>query len=542
MVEEALQFFRQMCAEGVLPDKYTCVSILNTSLDGLDLAEGKQLHSLIVKGVFQCDTVVVTALTKMYSSHGILVESRRLFDTMQMRDLVAWNAMIAAYAQHAQGADALALSQQMHIEGVMLDEVTILVLLSVCADPGMLVVGKQAHVRIINMHYGFLISVGNSLVTMYRKCGIIDQAIKVFDKMPERDVISWNTLIIAYVQQGQVPSMLPLWIVEQMQVEGVIPNKVTLIGLFDMCNNQAHAAVCSHLHTFILRSDLELDRTIRNAIVNAYGKCGSLWLAQEMFQKMLERDEFAWNAIISAHAEHGKCREAFELFRQMQMEGMLPNKLTYLSIIDTCANDANLSEGKWAQVQVVGNSFETDVVIATALSDMYGKCGLAEGALSCFNIMPGRDVVSWNAMAKIYSQHGLGMQALGLFEQISSDMAPNTSTFSSLLGACSHAGLVQEGCRCFVLITQEFDLTPTLKHHNIIIDSLGRAGNLDKVEAVLHVMPCQPSTTSWLTLLDVCRKYSDESVGSSAAEHIFELDSANAAACIMLSYVFATSS
>eukprot|EP00249_Psilotum_nudum_P023602 c28935_g13_i2 orf=32-1021(-) len=171
---------------------------------------------------------------------------------------------------------------------------------------------------------------------------------------------------------------------------------------------------------------------------------------------------------------------------------------------------------------------------------MYGKCGSLDDARSAFDKIPERSIASWNAMIATYAQHGYGNDALRLFRLMQLEgVMPNKITFVSILSACSHSGLVDEGYRYFASMITDFGVVPTTDHCVCMIDLLGRAGRLDEAEEFVNRMSFQPRAVGWMTLLGACKIHGDVELGKRAAEQVLDVEPQNAAVYVALSNVYA---
>lgn len=318
-------------------------------------------------------------------------------------------------------------------------------------------------------------------------------------------MFSWSSLIAAYAQHGQAEEAFQLF--QQMQLEG---------------------------------TGFDSDVIVGTTLVNMYGKCGYFKGAQSVFCNMGERTGITWNAMISAHNGYSLGKDAYRLFQQMQLEGMIPDKGTYVSLLSICTGQAFLAEGKQIHAHIVGCGLERDVV-ANALVNMYGKCGKVEDAKKMFNRMTRQNVVFWNSMAAAYAQHGQGKEALQLHQQMLLEgVNPNEATFCSILSACDHAGLLDEGCLCFVLMGQDHGIMPGVEHYDCMIDLFGRAGQLAEAENLINNIPLESSASLWMTLLGACKLHLDWERGQRAAKRIGSMVPEYPTPYVLLSNIYAT--
>lgn len=538
--KEALHLFNQMQQEGMVPSRVTFVNILAACTSKELLAEGQQVHAYIISSKCGSDTVVGTALMNMYGKCGSAYDARRVFDNLLGQDTVSWNAMIAVYTQHGLHKEALQLFKQMQQVVVVSDKVTFVSILDACVEQDSLREGKQMHTYIVCRGFQSDFVVGTALMNMYGKCGSLENAQKVFDIMPGRDSIAWNAMLAAQVQheeRRQTPQFFA-----RMLLEGVLPCRATFASALSAFVSKEMLAEGERLHVHVLGSKFKSDIMMGNALVNMYGKCGCLDDAQKVFERLPERDVVSWNAIIAACAQHDQREKAWQLFEQMQLEGLRADKVTFVSILDACITHAALAKGKLMHSCIMANHFDFDIVIGTALVNMYGKCGSLKDAEEAFNHMPKQSVVSWNAMIATFAQHGKAKRGIYYFDRMKQEVKPDKVTFTIVLTACSHAGLVDEACNFFSSMIQNYGLSPTIDHYACMIDLLGRAGRLEEAENLLKIAPCERNAVLYMTLLGACRHQSDVERGEHAANMAFEFAQDDPTPFVMLSNIYSAAS
>eukprot|EP01018_Ginkgo_biloba_P036700 Gb_40432 [translate_table: standard] len=512
---------------------YHCLLQRCTNMETL-----KQVHAHLFKCGHEKNIFLGTKLVDLYAMCDNMEQARLVFDRIYTSNAFLWNVMIKAYAVNGPCEESLTLYQQMQREGIQPNKFTFPFVLKACAGLSALQEGKEIHNHIVRTGFESDVFVGNSLVAMYANCGSVQIARQVFDNMSERDVVSWNAMIDGYNQNGHADEALTLF--NRMQLEGIKPNLVTLVSVLPACAHLTALQQGKWIHGCIIRSGFEWDVVVLTALVDMYAKCRSMEEARQLFDKMSKRNVVSWTAMIAGYAQNGQANEALTLFSQMNMAEIKPNSVTMGSVLLGCAHLAALQQGKWMHGYVVRNGFESDVVVGTALIDMYAKCGSVETARRLFDLMSERDVVSWSAMIAGYGMHGYGEDALALFSQMQqAGMKPNSITFVSVLSACSHAGLVDEGWQYFDCMIKNYSIIPRVEHYACMVDLLGRAGCLDEAQEFIRKMPLQPGATVWGALLAACRIHCNIELGEHIAEHLFYLEPENAGCYVLLSNIYA---
>lgn len=414
----------------------------------------------------------------------------------------------------------------------------ILDVLQDCINTKSLLMGRRTHAHMIKNGIRNDVLVTNYLINMYARCGSIKDARDLFEKMPERSLVSWNTVVSAYTQsENGIEAIKMVW---RMQQEGVLPDKFTFTSVLRACATLMALAEGKQVHALIVKIETEFNVFVESALVDMYGKCGSVEDARLVFDKMPERNLVSWNAMIAAFAQNGEGEEALNVFRQVQRAGVNQNQYTLSSALSACASLAALQEGNQVHVVSIKTGFQYDVFVGSALVDMYAKCGSIKNAQNVFDEMPKRNVVSWNAMITGFAQHGRGIETLEIFEQMQqAGVKPNGITFVCVLSACSHAGLVNEGQRYFDSMTGDHGITPRIHHYACMIDLLGRAGRLYEAEDLIDKMPYEPNAAVWGSLLGACRIHGYMELAQRAAERLFEVEPHNAGNHVLLSNIYA---
>lgn len=447
--------------------------------------------------------------------------------------------MIALYGQHRQSKKAIQLFNQMWQEGIEPNIVTSVCILDACLSSAALAEGRHMHAWMLREGFDADVILGTCLISMYARCGSLLDAQTTFDKMPERNVISWTTMIAVYTQHGHADGALLLF--RKMQENGIHPNEVTFAGILEVCASQAQLDVGKNIHACFLNCGFELRDVLASVLVKMYGECGSLEDARVVFDSMPKGSVVLWTSIIAVHAQRGEWNQALQLFYRMHKECIKPNTVTFICALDACSSGAVLAEGEQLHLDIICNGFEQDVNVRTALVNMYGKCGNLEAAQGIFDRSSDQDVVLWTALISAYAQHGHGRDALWLFEQMQrTSVTPNNVTFMSVLDACSHAGLINEGRHVFAWGILYSDSSLEVDHYICMIDLLGRAGRLDEAEDLISNMRFQPTVILFTAMLGACRYQNDVERAELAAKCMLELDPESSTPYVMMSNLYAS--
>ncbi|GAB4826955.1 hypothetical protein Ancab_033835 [Ancistrocladus abbreviatus] len=396
---------------------------------------------------------------------------------------------------------------------------------------------QQVHAHLIVTGSQHSLSLLTKLLSLSCTSKSIAYSRKLFFSVSNPDSFLFNTLI-------RISSKLSLphyaiFFYRNMLLCNVTPSNYTFTSLFKACANISAVRLGRIVHSHALVKGYGLDTHIQIALVAFYGKCGDLRFARKIFDKMPERSLVAWNAMIAGYEQNGFAKEGIELFNLMIGLGIEPDSATFVSVLSACTQLGALRLGLWVHSYVTNSGFKVNVVLGTALINMYARCGKVRRAREIFDQMRDKNVIAWTAMISGYGIHGYGSEAVELFRLMRAcGPPPNDVTFVTLLSACAHAGLVREGRELFASMTRDYGLTPGAEHHVCMVDMLGRAGLLD--EAFNYITELRkPSPAIWTAMLGACKMHKKFDLGVQVAERLLALEPENPGHYVMLSNVYA---
>lgn len=426
-----------------------------------------EIHGLAAKLGYGVDSFVQTGLIRMYGSCGRVLDARLVFDKMSQRDVVAWSIMIDGYCQNGIFDDALSLFEEMKRSNVEPDEMILSTVLSACSRAKNLRYGKSIHEIIIQNNMLTDSHLQSALITMYASCKSMDLAQDLYDNLLYKNVV------------------------------------------------------------------------VSTAMVTGYSKLGNIDKAREIFDQMDEKDLICWSAMISGYAESEHPQKALELFDEMQLLGIKPDPVTILSVISACANLGTLKKAKWAHKYVDTHGFDGTLPVNNALIDMYAKCGSLEGAREIFDRLSNKNVITWTSMISAFSIHGDAKSALKLFYRMENEkVEPNEVTFIGVLYACSHGGLVDEGCEIFSSMMNRYGIKPKSEHYSCMVDLFGRANLVREALEIVEQMPFAPNVVIWGSLMVACRILNELELGEFAAKRVLDINPYYDSAYVFLSNIY----
>lgn len=551
------------------------VSSLLVSCTNLKLLlPGKQLHAQIISLGLEQHPLLVPKLVTFYTKFNLLDDARVVTENCKILHPLPWTLLISSFVKNEHFKEALSAYTKMLNRGIIPDNFTYPSVLKACGEELDVDFGRMVHSSITASCHDWNLYVHNALISMYGKFGKVDVARDLFNKMLERDDVSWNTMIGCYASKGMWQEAFELF--DCMHAEGIEPNFITwntiaggclrtrnfkrsLELLSQMKSNGFHLdpvsmiiglGACSHIgalklgkeiHGSAIRSCCNEFENVRNAMITMYSRCKDLEHAYILFQSIKERSIITWNSMLSGYTYMDKSEEASFLFQEMLLSGVEPNYVTIASILPLCARVANLQHGKEFHCYITRRKvFEDCLLLWNALVSMYARSGKLVAAKRVFDLMQKRDEVTYTSLIAGYGMQGEGHIAIKLFEEmISLQIKPDHLTMVAVLSACSHSGLVIEGQFWFEKMQSFYGLVPRLEHFSCMVDLYGRAGLLNKAKEIFTRMPYKATAAMWGTLLGACRIHGNTDIGEWAAEKLLELRPEHSGYYVLIANMYA---
>lgn len=504
-----------MRASGLRTDHNVFPSVVKSCTLLKSLRLGESLHGCIIRLGLDIDVYTGNALMNMYSKletvcpKGNLGHSLQVFDEMPQRKLSDGNSS----GLHSSAVDYS-----------MVDEFDKRV---VGFHPmfGLSQIGRDANALQLSQTSG-----ENGLA--FRKNSVQ----KVFETMPVRDVVSWNTVIAGNAQNGMFVEALAM--LRGMGNVNLKPDTFSLSGVLPMFAELVDVVKGKEIHGYAVRSEIDADLYVGSGLIDMYAKCNRIEDAHKVFTMLPHHDSISWNSVIAGFVQNGLFDDGLRLFREMVAAKVKLVDVSFSSIIPACAHLTTLRLGKQLHGYIIRCGFEENMLISSSLLDMYAKCGYIKIARSIFNKMKLHDTVSWTAMIMGYALHGHAHDALHLFNQMETEgVKPNSVAFVAVLTACSHAGLVDEARGYFDSMIRDYGLSPHVEHCAAFADLLGRAGRLQEAYDFICKM-CAPTGSVWASLLAACRVRKNVEMAEKVSEELFKVDPANMGAYVLMSNIY----
>ncbi|KAL3641410.1 hypothetical protein CASFOL_016378 [Castilleja foliolosa] len=536
----------------------------------------KQIQSQMIVTGLSSDPLAYSRLVTFcaLSSMGDLNYSKRLLFSTRNPNVFSWNIVIRAVSESDNPSEAFHLYKQMlgvacFSSRLKPDNYTFPLLFKTCAKLFLYDVGYEILGHVLKMSFDKDIFVHNSLIHFLVSCGELEAARKVFDESCVRDLVSWNSMINGYVRIGRATDALRIYREMEMEIN-VEPDEVTMIGAVTACTQLNDLKLGHKFHHYIKRERLKMTVPLANTLLDMYVKCGDLeqakelfekmdgktivsWttmvvgyakfgyldIAHQLFDKMPQKDVVPWNAMISAYVQAQRGKEALSLFHEMQASKIEPDEVTMVSCLSACSQLGALDVGIWIHHYVEKHELSINVVLGTALVDMYAKCGNIEKALQVFDEVPERNPLTYTAIIGGLALHGDAHDALSYFQDmINAGLKPDEVTLLGVLSACCHGGLVEEGREIFSQMSFKFKILPKIKHYSCMVDLLGRAGLLNEALELIEGMNMEADAVIWGAMFFACRMHNNIELGERAAMKLLELDPSDSGIYVLLASMY----
>ncbi|XP_047172864.1 pentatricopeptide repeat-containing protein At2g02750 [Vigna umbellata] len=578
--KEALSFFSHLHSSSSSPTlhSFTFPTLFKACAKLRLPSHTQTLHAHLHKTGFHADPYATSALTAAYSATPRhFPDALKVFDEMPQPNVASLNAALSGFSLNGRSGEAIRVFQRIGLGPLRPNSVTIACMLGVPhvgVDHVALV-----HCCALKLGVEFDVYVATSLVTAYSKCEELVSATKVLEELPVKSVVSYNAFITGLLRNGVLHLVLDVFreMMREVRLDCKL-NSVTLVSVLSACGSLQSVRLGMQVHGLIVKLEVDDGVMVVTALVDMYSKCG-FWhsaydvftgaegdsrnlitwnsmvagmmlnkeseRAVDMFRRLeseeLKPDSATWNSMINGFAQQGVCGEAFKYFREMQSVGVAPCLKIVTTILSTCADSSMLRHGKEIHGFALRTDINRDDFLATALVDMYMKCGHASWAREVFNQFDTKpdDPAFWNAMIGGYGRNGDHESAFEIFNKmLEESVRPNSATFVCVLSACSHTGQVDRGLTVFRMMIKDYGLQPKPEHFGCIVDLLGRFGKLGEARGLVQEL-AEPPASVLASLLGACRCYLDSSLGEEMAMRLLDIEPENPTPLVILSNIYA---
>ncbi|XP_007029178.2 PREDICTED: pentatricopeptide repeat-containing protein At5g06540 [Theobroma cacao] len=445
-----------------------------------------------------------------------------------------------------------------------------LLLLESCKNLSQL---KIIHGHMIRTHIIFDIFAASRLISLCTDpsfgTALLDYAFKVFSQIETPNLFIYNALIKGFSACQNPHQSFHFY--TQLLRANILPDNLSFPFLVRACAQLESLDMGIQAHGQIIKHGFQSNVYVQNSLVHMYSTCGDIksanaifqrmtclnvvsWtsmiagfnkvgdvaMARKLFDTMPEKNLVTWSIMISGYAKNSYFEKAVELFQVLQEEGVKANETVMVSVISSCAHLGAIELGEKAHEYIFRNNLSLNVILGTALVDMYARCGSIEKAIGVFEELPERDVLSWTTLIAGLAMHGYAERALWVFsEMVKSGLRPRDISFTAVLSACSHGGLVGKGLELFESMKRDFGIEPRLEHYGCVVDLLGRAGKLAEAEKFVLEMPVKPNAPIWGALLGACRIHRNAEIAERVGKILIPLLPEHSGYYVLLSNIYA---
>ncbi|KAG6671679.1 hypothetical protein I3842_16G016200 [Carya illinoinensis] len=497
---EAITYFLKMRKAGVKSTRSTLGSILSAiaSLRALDY--GLLVHAQAIKQGLDSNVYAGSSMINMYAKCEELDAAKKIFDALNEKNAVLWNAMLGGYAQNGYAHEVIKLFSNMKGCGFRPDDFTYTSILSACACLEYIEMGLQLHSFIIKSGLSSNLFVGNALVDMYAKSGALKEARKQFELISNRDNISWNAIIVGYVQEEEEDEAFYMF--RRMNLSGIVPDEVSLASILSACANVQALRKGKQIHCLSVKSGLETSLYAASSLIDMYVKCAVIGAAHKVFSCMSERSVASMNAMIAGYAQNN-LEEAIDLFCEMHEVGLNPTEITFASLLDACNGPLLLTLGIQIHCLTVkrGHLYGGDF-LGVSLLGMYLRSHRKADAYILFSEFPNpKSRVLWTVIISGLTQIDCSEEALQFYREMRSEnVLPDQATFASVLRACAVLSSLTDGSEIHSLIFHTgFHLDELTG--SALVDMYAKCGDVKRSVQVFEEMGCKNDVISWNSMI-----------------------------------------
>lgn len=486
MLKSAIEFTR----------KETLIDLIKKS------SSVKQLEAVLpimVKTNTNEDCFVINQFVGACSAFFQMDDAFRVVSQMRNPNLFVYNALIRGFLNCNSSFRSLLVYLDLIRTRLIPSSYTFVLVVKGCTLLSALRFGKGVHGHVWKFGFASHLYIQTTLIDFYSSFGAIVEPRRVFDEMLERDVFAWTTMISSYVRLGDLGYAR---------------------DLFDEMPERNTASW--------------------NTMIDGYAKAGDVESAVSLFSKMPTRDKITWTTMINCYARNKQYVEALAIFYEMKNHLISPDEVTMATVISACAHVGALDLGREIHLYVALNGFVLDAYLGSALVDMYAKCGSLDRSLLVFFKLREKNLFCWNSVIDGLAAHGFAAEALAMISRMERDnVKPNSVTFISILSACTHAGLVEEGRKIFLNMTNDYGITPEIQHYGCMVDLLCKAGLIDDALQLIKSMEIEPNSVIWGALLGGCKLYNKLDIAQIAVSKLKILEPNNSGYCNLLVNIYA---
>lgn len=473
--------------------------IRNCTING-HICQGEQLHCYVLRSGFTSNVFVSTALIAFYAKLVSLEDAHKLFVEMPQPNVVTCNTMISGYVHSGKLHKALYFFLDLCKSYIRADAYSFTSALAACGQLSLLQLGMSIHLRIVTYGLESSVVVANCLIDMYGKCSSVEDAVRVFDELIDKDVISWNSIIAASAR-----------------------NQIT-----ELASAYFSQMPCP-------------DTISYNELINGIAQFGNIDEAIEILRNMPGPNSSSWNAIITGYVVRNRPWEALKFFTQMHTNAVPTDEYTFSSILSGVSCLSSLKWGSLLHCCTIKHGLIASTIIGSALIGMYSKCGQVKNAEMLFHSLPSKNIVTWSSMISCFAHNGESHKVVQYFEELKGvkGLKPDDITFVNLLAACTHNKMpLEKGYEYFTSMIKEYGIEPRPEHLGSLIRLMGHHGEVSRAEKMIYELGFESRSSVWRALLGACGTCGNLEVAKVAAAKVTELKGDDEFGYVVLSNIY----
>ncbi|CAK9151369.1 unnamed protein product [Ilex paraguariensis] len=518
---EALQLLNSIDSTEIRGKPIVYASLLQTCTKAHSFIHGLQFHSHVIKTGLETDRFVGNSLLALYFKLGSnFSETRRVFDGLYYKDIISWTSMISGYIRVGKPEKSLVLFREMLDFDVESNCFTLSAVIKACSELGELKLGQCLHRVVLRRGFECDLVIVSALIDMYGRNYESESARKLFDDLLEPDAICWTSVISAFTRNNLFEEALVFFYL-MLRNYGLSPDGFTFGTVMAACGNLGRFKQGKEVHAKAITSGIRGNLVVESSLVDMYGKCGLVYESRSVFDRMEIKNMVSWCALLGAYCQKGDFDSVIDLFRVMNEVDLY----SFGTVLRACAGLAAVRQGKEVHCQYLRRGGWRHVIVESALVDLYAKCGCIDLAYRIFVEMPSRNLIGWNSMICGFAQNGRGAHTIRMLdEMIREGIEPDYISFIGVLFACSHTGLVDQGRKFFISMTEEYGIKAGIEHYSCMVDLLGRAGQIEEAEKLIQMAEFRDDSSLWAALLGACSTSTNPTVAERIAKKMMELD------------------
>ncbi|GFP97982.1 pentatricopeptide repeat-containing protein at3g63370 [Phtheirospermum japonicum] len=437
---KAIELYFDMRFSDIPADSHTCSCVLKACSGVEDMYTGKEIHGYAIKLGFLHNDIILNSLVNVYANCNDINAAELLFERSERTDVVSWNLMISAYVANGMDKKSWRVFSEMQNSNVAPTTYTFVAALQACED---LSSGAQIHALASKSCLCHDRYVGNALVVMYSKFGKVDEAKRVFLDIHDKDNVSWNSMLDAYVENGPYDESFNFF--REIIKSGRGPDRVSIISILSACGRSRNVSYGMEAHAFALKNGLGFDLQIGNTILDMYAKCCKTGYMDSVFRRITEKDYISWTTIISGYVLNHLYVKALQILKEVISEGINIDKMMVESVLLACRGLKRAELVKQIHGYILRRGL-SDIVVQNTIVDVYGQCGEMDYARKLFKLIELKNVVTWTSMMACYVHNGLSDKALELsFQMVKSGVELDSIALLSILSAVANLSALSKG-------------------------------------------------------------------------------------------------